>query len=230
MQERDRWLSHLGLSLNAAHQGFSRPLHNVMDAREKPYRAMIKRLGVEITGIKGAILASQKWRRNVLQIEQMPRTMAIRIGITMSAILAAGAPALAGESGVQAGLLTCEVASGWGFVFGSTKDLKCTFSSRPGVAEHYTGTISKFGVDIGYSGATVIAWTVIAPSNDVSSGALAGTYAGAAGSAAVGGGVGANVLVGGGSKSITLQPVSFQAGTGLNVAGGIATIDLVPAS
>ena len=33
-----------------------------------------------------------------------------------------------------------------------------------------------------------------------------------------------------GSKSITLQPVSFQAGTGLNVAGGITTIDLVPAS
>jgi hypothetical protein len=148
----------------------------------------------------------------------------------MSVILLAGVPANAAEGGVTAGLLTCEVASGWGFIFGSSKDLKCTFSPRPGVVEHYTGTVGKFGVDIGYSGATVIAWTVIAPSNDVAKGALAGTYAGASGSAAVGAGVGANVLVGGGSKSITLQPVSFQAGTGLNVAGGIATINLVPAS
>ena len=164
------------------------------------------------------------------RIEQIVKTTALRIGSTVSLILLAGVPAIADEGGVKAGLLTCEVASGWGFVFGSSKDLKCTFSSRPGVAEHYTGSIDKFGVDIGYSGATVIAWTVLAPSNDVSPGALAGTYAGATGSAAVGAGVGANVLVGGGSKSITLQPVSFQAGTGLNVAGGIATMSLAPAS
>jgi hypothetical protein len=165
-----------------------------------------------------------------MRIEQMPGTMAICLGTAMSAVLLAGLPAMADEGGVKAGLLTCEVASGWGFVFGSSKDLKCTFSSRPGVAERYSGTIDKFGVDIGYSGATVIAWTVLAPSTDVSAGALAGTYAGATGSAAVGAGVGANVLVGGGAKSITLQPVSFQAGTGLNVAGGIATLNLVPAS
>jgi hypothetical protein len=38
------------------------------------------------------------------------------------------------------------------------------------------------------------------------------------------------VLLGGGSKSISLQPVSFQGSTGLNVAGGIALLNLTPTS
>jgi Protein of unknown function (DUF992) len=155
--------------------------------------------------------------------------------LTAAFAVAAGAtavktPARADEGGVKVGLLTCEVESGWGFVFGSSKDLKCVYASGPNVSEHYTGTIGKFGVDIGYSAATVIAWTVIAPAKELKPGALAGTYTGATGSAAVGGGVGANVLIGGGENSISLQPVSFQAGTGLNVAGGIALITLKSAS
>ena len=150
--------------------------------------------------------------------------------LAAAALMMATNSTFAEEGGVKAGMLTCQVASGWGLVFGSSKDLKCSFSPKPGVTEHYTGTIGKFGVDIGYTEATVIAWTVLAPSTDVSPGALAGTYTGATGSAAVGGGVGANVLVGGGARSISLQPVSFQAGTGLNVAGGIALITLQSAT
>jgi len=42
----------------------------------------------------------------------------------------------------------------------------------------------------------------------------------------VGAGVGANVLVGGLNKSISLQPVSVQGTTGLNAAAGITTISL----
>jgi hypothetical protein len=145
-------------------------------------------------------------------------------------LLAVAATPAFPESGVKAGVLTCDVASGWGFVFGSSKSLKCTYSAKPGVTEHYTGTVGKFGVDIGYTAASVIAWTVLAPSSDLAPGALAGTYAGGSGSATVGGGLGANVLVGGGAKSVALQPVSFEAATGLNVAGGIAVITLEPAS
>jgi hypothetical protein len=42
----------------------------------------------------------------------------------------------------------------------------------------------------------------------------------------VGVGAGANVLVGGSNKTITLQPVSIQGQTGLNVAAGIASLAL----
>lgn len=33
------------------------------------------------------------------------------------------------------------------FVFGSSKDLDCILAKTDGTAEHYTGTIKKYGVD-----------------------------------------------------------------------------------
>ena len=57
-------------------------------------------------------------------------------------------------------------------------------------------------------------------------GALAGEYVGATGSATVGVGAGANVLVGGSNRTISLQPLSVEGSTGLNVAGGIGAISL----
>jgi hypothetical protein len=158
-------------------------------------------------------------------------------GVIRKTLLAAGAlalatatapvPAKAGETGIKAGFLTCHVSSGFGFVFGSSKEVNCTYTSLTGNGgENYTGDISKFGVDIGYSGSAIIAWAVLAPSADVVKGALAGQYAGVTASAAAGPGVGAHVLVGGFNKSLTLQPVSVEASTGLNVAGGIESLSL----
>jgi hypothetical protein len=84
----------------------------------------------------------------------------------------------------------------------------------------------KFGADIGYSAAGVMIWAVVAPTSDVKSGALAGDYVGATGSAAAGVGAGANVLVGGMDKSVALQPVSIEGMTGVNVAAGVASLTL----
>jgi hypothetical protein len=140
--------------------------------------------------------------------------------------LALGAPASAQPAGVALGTLTCNVSSGWGFVFGSSRDLRCTYSPRPGIAEHYAGKVQKFGVDIGYLSNAVVVWSVVAPTANLAPGALAGQYAGATGGASVGVGVGANVLVGGSNRSITLQPVSFEGNEGLNVAAGIGAITL----
>ena len=58
------------------------------------------------------------------------------------------------------------------------------------------------------------------------SGAVAGSYGGATASATVGVGAGANVLIGGSSKQITLQPVSVEGSVCLNVAAGIGAVDL----
>ena len=132
----------------------------------------------------------------------------------------------AADSGVKVGVLTCNVSSGWGFIFGSSRSLKCVYSPKPGVEEHYTGNIAKFGVDIGYVSSAVIVWGVFAPSADLAPGALAGDYGGATASASVAVGLGANVLVGGSSKSIALQPVSIEGNQGLNVAAGIAALHL----
>ena len=76
--------------------------------------------------------------------------------------LALGTPA---EAGVRVGVMTCDMDSGFGYVLGSSRGLHCTFVPAAGAAEHYAGTISKFGVDIGYVQNAVIVWTVVAPSN-----------------------------------------------------------------
>lgn len=137
----------------------------------------------------------------------------------------AATPALA-ESGIKVGLLTCNVEGGVGWVIGSSKDVDCVYQpAGGGHVEHYSGRIGKFGVDIGVTGNTTIAWAVFAPGK-VNRGALKGSYSGVSAEATVIGGLGANVLIGGFRKSINLQPVSIQAQTGLNVAAGIGSLHL----
>ena len=130
------------------------------------------------------------------------------------------------QGGVRVGTLTCQVARGWGFVFGSSKALRCSFAPAPGRAEFYAGTINKFGVDIGYTQGGVLVWAVFAPTANLGPGALNGNYVGATGSATVGVGAGANVLIGGSNNTISLQPVSVEGKTGLNVAAGVGSISL----
>jgi Protein of unknown function (DUF992) len=127
---------------------------------------------------------------------------------------------------VRAGYLTCDVSSGWGLVFGSSRWLKCSYSMQPGYTEYYTGSISRFGADIGYLSSAVMVWAVLAPTNNLGQGALAGHYAGATASAAVGLGAGTNVLVGGFKSSIALQPTTIEGQNGLNVAAGVAALTL----
>ena len=156
--------------------------------------------------------------------------MKFKSGLAAAAFIAMG---LAGQpawsESVKAGTLTCNVASGWGFVFGSTRDLACTYADNNRRAENYKGHIDKFGVDIGYTAGGVLVWVVVAPSANMGKGALAGSYGGVTGGATVGVGATANVLIGGSNKTVSLQPVSIEGQTGLNVAAGIADIVLTPA-
>ena len=142
---------------------------------------------------------------------------------SVGGVIAFGTPAQA--QAVKAGIMTCNVAGGFGFIFGSSRSVNCTFAPGGVAPQHYVGAINKFGVDIGYVEGAVIAWAVLAPTNNPGPGLLAGTYVGATGSASVGVGVGANVLFGGGN-SISLQPLSVEGSKGVNVAGGIAEMTL----
>jgi Protein of unknown function (DUF992) len=150
--------------------------------------------------------------------------------LTLSAVPSARA-AEESEGTVKIGYLSCNVASGWGVIFGSSRKLECTYTSavsgQPEV-EHYKGSISKFGADIGYLQSGVILWTVFAPAHAVThkTGLLAGHYAGGTASATVGIGAAAHALIGGMDSSISLQPVSVEGNTGLNVAAGVAMMNL----
>jgi hypothetical protein len=157
----------------------------------------------------------------------MLRSILATAGAALVLVAAAGGAQAqtSSKSGANVGSLTCNVAGGMGFVFGSSKSLSCLFTRTDGVAEKYTGTIKKFGVDLGFTKEAQIVWLVFAPGN-IAPGALTGGYAGATASATVGVGVGANVLVGGGSGQVTLQPVSVEGSKGLNVAAGLAEVSL----
>ena len=136
-----------------------------------------------------------------------------------------GTSQAAGKSGANVGSLSCTVAGGMGFIFGSSKDLSCLFTRSDGIAERYTGSVKKFGVDLGFTKEAQMVWLVFAPGS-IAPGSLTGGYVGATASATVGVGVGANVLIGGGSGQITLQPVSVEGSKGLNVAAGLAEVAL----
>ncbi len=167
--------------------------------------------------------------------------LATAAAATLATTLALGATALtanaqtattttttktAGPNGVNVGSLSCTVAGGVGFIFGSSKDLSCVFSGNDGAGQVYKGQVKKYGIDIGFTKEAHIIWLVFAPGK-VESGALAGDYAGLTASATVGVGVGANILIGGGSKQISLQPISVEGSKGLNIALGVGEITLV---
>jgi hypothetical protein len=135
------------------------------------------------------------------------------------------APATNDGPGIQAGVLTCNVAGGWGLLFASSKDLKCLYATAGRGVERYTGKVQKLGIDIGYTDGGTITWAVFAPSSNLTPGGLTGTYVGASAEATAGRGVGANILVGG-SSAVSLQPLSISGQKGLNIAAGIGSITL----
>jgi hypothetical protein len=151
----------------------------------------------------------------------------VLFGAVTSSMLATGASfAQIPTEHIQAGTLTCDISGGIGFIIGSQKAINCSFVSVvPGPPEFYSGMINKLGIDLGGTRSGVMVWAVYAPTSRAA-GFLAGTYGGASAELTVGAGVGANILVGGSFRAIELQPFTVQQQTGINIAAGVAEIEL----
>lgn len=160
----------------------------------------------------------------------MHRSLSAFASLAIVAAIALPAPAMAqGPARTKVGTLTCDISAGIGLIIASKKNVTCMFTpSQPGPREVYTGSISKFGLDVGATAGGEMIWAVFAPT-DRKFGALAGQYGGASAEATVGAGLGANVLIGGSNRTVTLQPVSVTGQTGLNLAVGVAGLELHPA-
>ncbi len=136
-------------------------------------------------------------------------------------------PSIAQQAKLEAGTLTCKGEGSVGLIVGSKQTLSCSYNpAGTGPTQSYTATITKIGLDVGVTGPTTLVWTVLTSSTALLTGALEGSYAGVAADASVGIGGGANALVGGNKNSVTLQPLSVQGQTGLNIAVGIAGLTL----
>jgi Protein of unknown function (DUF992) len=150
-------------------------------------------------------------------------TLSIAIAALVASIASANA-----LPPVRAGILQCQGGQNVGFVVGSVTSLECVFQSEGRRPEAYIATVRRYGVDLGFTEQTIFSWAVNAPAGRVRYGDLAGNYGGVGANASVGVGFGGNFLVGGPENSYALQPISVQGQTGLNVAAGVADIELEP--
>ena len=158
--------------------------------------------------------------------------MAITKTLLISALGAAALLAVPGAAVAgPVGQLYCNVSGGVGFIITSRRALNCDYTPANGAPhQHYVGTISRFGLDIGPQGPGKLTWDVVSLGGAVGPGSLAGQFTGASASATVGVGVGANALVGGANGGLQLQPLSVEAQSGLNLAAGVGalTLDYAP--
>ena len=138
-------------------------------------------------------------------------------------VLAAPTTALAGP----VGQLSCNVSGGAGFVITSSHALNCEYAPADGArSQHYVGTINSYGLTLGDQGPGKLTWGVASVGGPVGPGSLAGTFRGGSASASVGAGIGTNALFGGLNGGLTLQPLSLQTETGVNVAAGVTEMTL----
>ncbi len=150
------------------------------------------------------------------------RTLVVAAGAVCLAIGSAQAQNATGKVGT----LICKGQGTVGLILGSKQRLNCTYKPSKGRTESYVGTITKVGLDVGVTGKSTMVWSVVASTTNLGPRFLAGNYAGASAGASVGVGGAANLLVGGNKNSVTLQPLSVQGQTGVNLAVGVAGFSL----
>lgn len=134
------------------------------------------------------------------------------VAFSVFAFAAISAPA---EARVAVGTLECRSPGGVSLII-AFKQYDCRFLSDWGRAYRYQGRLTSIGLQAGVTRDEVLIWRVYAPTNRIDDKALRGNYAGASAGAAIVVGLGANALVGGSNRTISLQPVSVEAKTGIN--------------
>jgi hypothetical protein len=154
----------------------------------------------------------------------------MRLSTLSIALVALTAPIASANAvpAMRAGVLQCHGGQNVGFVVGSVTSLECVFQSEGRRPEPYVATVKRIGLDLGITEQTQFSWAVNSPDGRLGYGGLGGSYGGVGANASVGVGFGGNFLVGGPANAYALQPISVQGQTGLNVAAGIAGLDLQP--
>jgi len=131
------------------------------------------------------------------------------------------------NSRIYIGSLTCNVGGSPGYVLGSAKPLDCVFLGKDGVSTaHYTGTIDKVGIDIGYTKAVHTIWRVYSLGSDRAPTQIGGTYVGEQGTVAAGNQAGGNWIYGGPNAEIGMLASGVVKDAGYNLATGVAAMTI----
>lgn len=163
----------------------------------------------------------------------MPAARAlVLIAAVTAPFIALPSAARAADPGVRIGVLNCEAVKGTrlNLLIMSSVDVTCAFEGLNGRETYKGETGIGLGADLNLKGVEKISFAVLAATSAyrIGSYALAGRYVGAKASASVGVGAGAAVLLGGGGKNISLQPLAIEGNVGLGAAAGLGYLYLEP--
>lgn len=143
-----------------------------------------------------------------------------------AATVLTAAPAFA-ELGVEFGVLTCKLKDVHNDIVYTSEKFACEYKPKSGDARTYEGEIKSIGVDLSVTKDLTLVWGVMATGEGTKApDSLAGSYFGGTAAAEVGVGAGAGVMLGGGDKSIALQPVSVSGAIGAGASLDISEFDL----
>jgi len=135
------------------------------------------------------------------------------------------------STGARIGALTCKTVpdSGVSLIIHSTENVTCEFKSTSGGVEHYRGeTGVGLGFDMSYDRNTTMVYAVMSADYKAGAHQLTGKYFGAGGSATAGVGAGAQALIGGGKKNVSLQPLAMSGSEGAGLSAGVTYLYLEP--
>jgi hypothetical protein len=140
----------------------------------------------------------------------------------MAAAIALSFSTSAAHARADIGVLTCKLKDVKNDIVYSREEFACEFKPNVGDAQTYTGEIKALGLDLSVTKGVTLVWAVLAPSGDPTmASSLAGKYIGGTAAVSLGAGAAANVLVGGGKDSFTLQPLSAS-----GIVGAGAALDI----
>jgi hypothetical protein len=158
-------------------------------------------------------------------------TKSIIVMCLFSALLLGAAAVYAAGEGVKMGTLTVKAVPGSGknLIIRSSVDVEAVFTDTAGKKEYYIGEMGyKLGVDLSIKSHEQLEYAVFSPSTAYETGsyALQGKYFGQKATAQMGIGGGAQILLGGLDKSISLQPLALTGTKGYGVSAGLGYLYL----
>jgi hypothetical protein len=139
----------------------------------------------------------------------MPSYHFVRVMSLAATMLLAPAFASAQQPppGVQAGMLTCNLAPSIGPIVAERQRMSCRYVPNGAYPlQDYNGVMNTVGLELGISAGGVMVWGVFAPGHGAPIGALAGEYVGASGDVAVEGQAGLKVSLGVSGLTLALAP------------------------
>ncbi|MBG0797953.1 DUF992 domain-containing protein [Methylocystis sp. L43] len=151
------------------------------------------------------------------------------LGRALSGVFAlamlAPASAFAGD---RVGILQCRLLGNGISVLVENQQMDCIYrdNAEGAAPAHYAGALTKVGANVTINGPGQLSWGVVAATDHLGPGALAGSYIGPGVSAKLGVGGGGAALVGGSDNIFSLQPFNVQAGSGVGWTAGVESLTL----